>query len=270
MAEPQRSSRSLNASRLQALFHSLGDEKAHLDLHSVPTLRRGEAIEIVDTFSIDDVDRLLTIQGMGHPNLYLHNSTRALKRYHFYPYSDAFTRLYSPSRVIRDYIMNGTTVLVHNLHRHHPVIASLHNDLRRACATLDKSACFLSPPHSQATTPHADDHPNVIVQLFGTKLWTIWDLVLEEEIAAAKSVKQLVEMFISRGRQKTPVVNDVLEPGDVLIVPQRFMHTARTLDNHSLSIAFQIRCCTVDLNCERFLEGAALVPTCDQDFVSVI
>lgn len=255
---------------LNSIVQPFNAERFHKNLHSNAYFFRGVAPDIVGSFNPEEIDRLLTIQGIGHPNIFLLNSKHGIKKYPFYPYSDGFTRLYSPARVIHEYMTEGTTIMVHNLHNHHPVIAALHAHVREVIKALDNTVCFLTPTNSQATIPHADDHPNLVIQLAGKKLWTIWDIVEEIDIEAAPSVKDLENFLTSKGEEKPPIVKAFLEPGDAVLVPQRFLHTARTFESYSLSIVFQIRCCNESLIAERFLEDKLFLKPKDYGYHAVI
>lgn len=228
-------------------FFAGGDsEEIHKNLHRTAVLYRGIASGLINSFTFDDIDRLLTVQGIGHPYIFLLNSKHGIKKMPFYPYTEIFHRVFSPTKTIKQYMSDGTTVFIHDLHRHHPVIAATHQYVKQKLKYLDKTVCFLSPPNSQATKPHADDHPNLVVQISGRKHWQVWKEIDEEELGTKRSVKEADEWLSGLTQITPPIVDKALNPGDVLVVPQRFLHTAWTLNEHSLSIVFQIRCCNFD------------------------
>jgi ribosomal protein L16 Arg81 hydroxylase len=244
------------------------DDVIHHHLHSTPSLFPSLGKNVCALFNIDDVDRMLTIQGIAHPSIFLMNRKRGIKKFPSYPYTETFLRIHSPIKTIQQFIREGTSILLHDLQNHHPAISRLHTSMKRQFKYLDKTVCFLSPPRSQATRPHCDSHPNIVLQLSGYKKWFVWDHVPFEDLKLATSVKDMEDLLERKAAFQKPIIEVTLTPGDVLFVPQRFLHTATTLDQHSLSIVFQIRCCNPQQVCEHAFEKFAAVQA--EEFVSVI
>ncbi len=81
--------------------------------------------------------------------------------------------------------------------------------------------------------PHVDDHEVVIVQLEGSKHWTVWEptrrFPLERDVARPTAPTELAW-------------KGVLSPGDTLCLPRGYWHTAWTTDpGTSLHLTFGIR-----------------------------
>ncbi len=252
------------------IFNTDDPGELHRELHRSAILYKGIALDLVDTLTPDDLDRIITIQGIGHPYVFLLNTKRGIKKMPFYPYTEIFHRVLSPIKAIREYINEGTTLFFHNMQNHHPVIAALHNQLKRKFPSLDKTVCFLSPANSQATRPHADDHPNIVFQIAGAKHWQVWEAVEEEQLKGVGSVDAMDQLLGKMAASNTPIIDEVLRPGDVLVVPQRFLHTALTREEYSLSIVFQIRCCNLDLGLEQYYEDQIAGSESEHEFVEII
>lgn len=242
----------------------------HGRLHSQPGVIRRGCPELVDCFSEEDVDRLLTIQGLPNPTMYLLNRQQRYKKFALFPYCDPHTRLHCPWRVFREYIENSASILLNNANRYHPTINALHCSIRQRFDALTNTVCILSPPNSQGTSPHTDGHPNISVQISGCKRWMIWNHVAQPILASATSGRDLERLLGELSNASAPLVDEVLVPGDVVVIPQRYLHTALTLGRHSLSVVFQIECCDSRVFAERAAQDSLLHNPVDDSFVEVV
>lgn len=207
---------------------------------STAFVRRGELRGLFSIFGLEDADRLLCIRGLSPESAFLLNGKKGLAKLSFYPWCDGFTRIYSPARIIAAMTAEGSTLVLRGLERGHPNVACVFRALRQRFAEPEHMACFISPPHSQTTVPHADDHPSVIVQLHGQKRWSVWGPVDESTIASAASLSDLQRRFELLAKNCAPVIDTVLEVGDALFVPQRHLHATGTDDCWSASVSFQL------------------------------
>ena len=214
-------------------------EAGRLDREDV-TLHRSLARFLIGFFTVDALDRLITIEGVGPPDLRILASTERLQRRQFYPLLDLSTRHYNPARVLAAFIHEGASIKASNLQGRDVRMKALFDCLGGRRARIGGLAAFLSPPHGQATMPHADNHLNLVIQLEGRKQWQIWPRMAASEIAATQSTKQLEQLFESAAQAKTAVLFE-LSPGDVLVVPSGYLHMAATTHAASLSVSVQMQ-----------------------------
>jgi bifunctional lysine-specific demethylase and histidyl-hydroxylase NO66 len=81
---------------------------------------------------------------------------------------------------------------------------------------------------------HFDTTSIVVVQLDGTKTWSLWDQLVEmpnNSMAYPLDVDEL----------GPPVAEFQLEPGDILYLPSGVPHSAHSLNHHSLHLGFAIQ-----------------------------
>lgn len=92
---------------------------------------------------------------------------------------------------------------------------------------------FLTPPESRGFQPHRDGHGSLILQLHGSKEWEVYD-----DVGAADGP-----------RRPGPVATDALAgelqtfkltAGDVLYVPEWWVHAARASDRGSLHVTLRM------------------------------
>ncbi|PAA67633.1 hypothetical protein BOX15_Mlig023066g1, partial [Macrostomum lignano] len=92
---------------------------------------------------------------------------------------------------------------------------------------------YLTPPGTQGFAPHWDDIEAFVMQLEGRKHWRVYAPRSPNERLPRESSGN----FGPKDRLGQPVIDAVLEPGDLLYMPRGFIHQGRCLDGwHSLHI----------------------------------
>ncbi|XP_012658892.1 ribosomal oxygenase 1 [Otolemur garnettii] len=104
--------------------------------------------------------------------------------------------------------------------------------LQEQFGSMAGSNVYLTPPDSQGFAPHYDDIEAFVLQLEGRKLWRVYrPRVPAEELALTSSPN------FSQDDLGEPVLQTVLEPGDLLYFPRGFIHQAECQDGvHSLHL----------------------------------
>ncbi|KAM9646247.1 ribosomal oxygenase 1 [Trichechus inunguis] len=104
--------------------------------------------------------------------------------------------------------------------------------LQEQFGSMAGSNIYLTPPNSQGFAPHYDDIEAFVLQLEGRKLWRVYrPRVPTEELALTSSPN------FSQEDLGEPVLQTVLEPGDLLYFPRGFIHQAQCQDGvHSLHL----------------------------------
>lgn len=104
--------------------------------------------------------------------------------------------------------------------------------LQEQFGSMAGSNVYLTPPNSQGFAPHYDDIEAFVLQLEGRKLWRVYrPRDPSEELALTSSPN------FSQEDLGEPVLQTVLEPGDLLYFPRGFIHQAECQDGvHSLHL----------------------------------
>ncbi|XP_046384147.1 ribosomal oxygenase 1-like [Ischnura elegans] len=134
--------------------------------------------------------------------------------------------------VVWDYYNNGCSVRLLNPQ-------TFIDKVWKLCASLqDVFGCFvganvyLTPPDSQGFAPHYDDIEAFILQLEGKKHWKLYAPLSSEECLPRFSSKNFSPSEIGE-----PILDVVLEAGDLLYFPRGVIHQGSTLpETHSLHI----------------------------------
>jgi ribosomal protein L16 Arg81 hydroxylase len=108
------------------------------------------------------------------------------------------------------------------------------------CANVGVNA-YLTPQASQAFPTHIDDHDVVILQVYGEKIWHLYELTM---LPIERLEFQRHLAFTSawgKSRLQTPEIAEIrLRPGDVLYVPRGMPHHALARDSTSLHLTFSV------------------------------
>lgn len=139
---------------------------------------------------------------------------------------------------------SGCTVLLSGLQLRSTAIAricrALENEVLRRGIPLKEGVAangYLTPLRARGFDLHYDNHCAFIVQVHGTKNWTVF--APTDELPVARC-----ERAIARDDLGPPLLEQALEPGDVLYIPRGFPHFATTGGTSSLHVTFSLRTMT--------------------------
>jgi hypothetical protein len=113
-----------------------------------------------------------------------------------------------------------------------PWLAVLCDDLQKSVPHAYVNV-YITPPYQRAVDAHADDRDVLIIQLYGTKRWTVYrnvpiPLPYSDEQVGKDGL--IVPDVVLHG----PIlIETTLQPGDVLYLPRGYVHHATSLDQVS-------------------------------------
>ena len=122
----------------------------------------------------------------------------------------------------------GATLVLQNLERCMPKLGTLADQLARSLSHPVQINAYLTPPGAAALARHADAHDVIVVQLLGTKHWTIAD------------------------------ESNELAGGDVVYIPRGTPHSAETDRSTSLHLTIGILNVTARKVLQRLIDGLPL------------
>ncbi|KAK9831901.1 hypothetical protein WJX81_006898 [Elliptochloris bilobata] len=95
---------------------------------------------------------------------------------------------------------------------------------------------YLTPGGSQGFAPHYDDIDAFVLQLEGSKRWRVYSPRSAEEVLPRSSSEDFSQQDIGE-----PVLDEVLEPGNLLYMPRGTIHQAEALlGEHSLHMTISV------------------------------
>jgi hypothetical protein len=124
--------------------------------------------------------------------------------------------------------LDGCSVVLNHVDLQSPWIALLCEDLQLSLPHAYANA-YITPAGSQAVSAHTDDRDVLIIQVYGRKQWTVYERIpvpypYPHEQFGKDPTNPLPE-FVSTG----PIlVQQTLEPGNVLYMPRGYVHEARS------------------------------------------
>ncbi len=76
-------------------------------------------------------------------------------------------------RKVSDHIRHGATLVLQSLHRTTPSVASFVSTLQCELGHPVQANAYLTPADASGLAPHADEHDVIVLQLHGSKRWSI-------------------------------------------------------------------------------------------------
>jgi ribosomal protein L16 Arg81 hydroxylase len=174
--------------------------------------------------SLDDIDRVLTTLDLRYPNVVLKNAARDVS-------SEDYTVHGGSLDVAKVYQLfsEGSTVTLAYLHTAVPALTAFCRGLEAEFSHPFQANVYLTPPRSQGAKAHYDTHDVFVLQVTGSKRWTILGTPVELPLRNQ-------DFDPSQHGLGTPTLEFELCAGDAAYIPRGWVHEARSSDNVSLHI----------------------------------
>jgi hypothetical protein len=178
--------------------------------------------------SIDAIDRFLATTSPCHPGVFLVDAARDLAPEDYTFQSGAPQGLLDLPRVY-EHFASGATISISHLHESLPELAALCRAVERRFSGHFQTNIYLSPPNAQGFKTHFDSHDVFVLQIAGSKLWTLNDTLIELPLHG--------QGFEPDKHIPGPVTRELtLRAGDLFYCPRGLFHAARSTDEVSLHI----------------------------------
>ncbi len=142
--------------------------------------------------------------------------------------SDAVLRLFA----------DGSTVVLQGLHRLWPPLIEFADQLAADLGHPTQVNAYITPPSSRGFSAHYDVHDVFVLQVAGEKHWRIHEPVLPDPLRTQPWTDRAAA--VAAAAQAEPVIDVVLQPGDVLYLPRGFLHSATALGEISAHLTVGI------------------------------
>lgn len=223
-------------SRLDALDACVGDGELFLAEYWGQKPGHFSSFEPYDRYiSLDDLDRILADGVVRAPTVRLIKDGHALD-------TSLYTReLQLGPTVVSDVVdsgraydqfSKGASIVLHAVQHYWPPIAVLCRRLEQFLSHPVHASAYLTPSSSRALQPHYDTHDVLVLQVSGTKRWSIYPPAVQDPVASQPSPP-----IEATG----PAIIDVeLAPGESLYIPRGYVHSAYAQVDASLHITLGI------------------------------
>lgn len=220
----------------------VGDEAAFFTNHQgkAPLLRRGGIKNPAGLLSIGDLDQIL------HQEALRAEYVRVVKNGELIPES-AYTRpltvqrRYLPDVIVPDhvyaYFRVGASVVWNTLNHLRPNLRAVNAMLADKLAVGSESTAFLTPPGGQGFAIHHDSMDAFVIHLHGTKRWRVWQT--DQAARSAGHLREAAKEY-QLDDLPSPILDTVLEAGDVLYLPACTPHVAIAQERTSLHVTVTV------------------------------
>ena len=191
-------------------------------------IERQQPTRFQSLLSIDAIDRYLSTTNPCRPDVFLVDAARELK-----PEDYSFPNSEPPGRIDlpRAYQLFGTgaTISLSQMHERLPSLADLCRAVEKTFSSHFQTNIYLSPPRAQGFKTHFDSHDVFVLQVSGSKLWTLYDTGIALPLRS--------QAFDPDKHAPGPPTREfTLHAGDLFYCPRGLYHSARSTDEASLHI----------------------------------
>jgi lysine-specific demethylase/histidyl-hydroxylase NO66 len=183
-----------------------------------------------DLFSLDAADELLSRRGLRTPFLRIAKNGAVVGDGQFTGSAGVGADITDQIRddKVAALFASGHTVVLQALHRTWPALVDFSTQLSADAGHPVQINAYITPAESQGFSAHYDVHDVFVLQVAGEKHWTVHEPVHVDPLRNQPWTDHS-KAVASAARDKTPVIDEVLRPGDALYVPRGFLHSAKAL-----------------------------------------
>ncbi len=215
----------IDRDRYAWLIHPLPTAEFERDYYEqrLVHIRREASAYFAELLSVTDLDVVLGTHAAGHPDIKLVRGDGDVAPGE---YTNDAGRI-QPLEVARHFD-DGATVIFNQLHKRVPALARLCAALRQRFSSRVQTNVYLTPPDAQGFAPHWDTHDVFVLQISGTKHWSIYDTRVRLPLRG---------QCFERGTPPGDVSDEFeLGPGSAVYLPRGLMHSARSTGQASLHV----------------------------------
>ncbi|MEU2351319.1 cupin domain-containing protein [Modestobacter sp. NPDC013298] len=197
-----------------------------------------------DLLTLADVDELLSRRGLRTPFLRMAKDGAVIDPKRFTTTGGAGAEVadqVSSDSVLRLFA-DGATVVLQGLHRLWPPVVEFADQLAADLGHPTQVNAYVTPPASRGFNPHYDVHDVFVLQVAGEKHWTIHEPVLTEPLRTQPWNDRAAA--VAAAAEREPVIDAVLQPGDVLYLPRGYLHSATALGQISAHLTIGVHSVT--------------------------
>ena len=191
-------------------------------------IARGEPSRYAALLSLAGIDRFLATTSPCHPDVFLVDAARKLAAEDYtLPEPEGAGQLDLPRAY--ELFRSGATISIRRLNESVAELAALCRAMEKVFSAHFQANVYLSPPQAQGFGTHFDSHDVFVLQVAGSKAWTLYDTLIELPLHG--------QGFDKGTHQPGPAAREiVLRAGDLFYCPRGLFHSARATEETSLHI----------------------------------
>ena len=197
-----------------------------------------------DLLDLDAADELLSRRGLRTPFLRIARDGEVLDSKHFTGRGGAGAEVADQVRDDRvlQLFAGGSTVVLQGLHRLWPPIIDFVGRLATELGHPCQANAYLTPPSSRGFSAHYDVHDVFVLQLAGAKRWAVHRPVHPLPLRSQPWNQHAAA--VKAAATEPPLIETVLNPGDVLYLPRGYLHSATALGQTSAHLTVGVHTVT--------------------------
>ncbi|HVE97876.1 MAG TPA: cupin domain-containing protein [Mycobacteriales bacterium] len=201
-----------------------------------PLLSRVVGRTFDDLLTLDAADELLSQRGVRTPFIRIAKDGDVVepRRYTRSGGAGALVADQVGDDRVLDLFADGHTVVLQGLHRLWPALVALAGDLAGELGHPVQVNAYISPPASRGFAAHYDVHDVFVLQVAGRKRWLVHEPVLADPLPSQPWQQRRAD--VGARAAEPPLLDEVLEPGDVLYLPRGYLHAADALGEVSMHL----------------------------------
>ena len=174
--------------------------------------------------SLDEVDRAITTLDRRYPDITVKNASREITPSDYTLNGDGLD-----VAKVYQLFAEGSTIALSFLDTIVPALTLFCRNLEAEFSHPFQTNVYLTPPRAQGAKPHYDTHDVLVLQVEGSKQWTIYGTPVELPLSGQ-------DFDSSVHALGSPTLKFILEAGDVAYIPRGVVHDAQSADVVSLHI----------------------------------
>lgn len=133
---------------------------------------------------------------------------------------------------------DGSTLVLQGLHRVWPPALDFCQRLAADLGHPVQANAYVTPPQNRGFDDHYDVHDVFVLQVAGRKRWSIHAPVHPSPLRDQPWTDR--REAVGRAAAQEPVIETVLEPGDVLYLPRGYLHSATALGGVTIHLTLGV------------------------------
>ncbi len=191
-------------------------------------IERAEPSKWAALLSLEAIDQFLSTTTPRHPDVFLVDAARELS-----PDDYSLPDTQPPGKIdlprAYELFATGATISLTQMHERMAPLADLCRAMEKTFSSHFQTNIYLSPPNAQGFKTHYDSHDVFVLQVAGSKHWTIYDTAVELPLRG--------QAFDPDKDTAGPPTREItLNAGDLLYCPRGIYHSAHSTDETSLHI----------------------------------
>lgn len=198
-----------------------------------------------DLLDLDGVDELLSCRGLRTPFLRIARDGEVVDSRQFTGPAGAGAEIADQVRddQVARLFADGCTVVLQGLHRVWPSIVDFVGRLATELGHPCQANAYITPASSRGFSAHYDVHDVFVLQLAGSKHWTVHAPVHPDPLRGQPWTRH-ADAVAARAADEPPVIDEVLRPGDAMYLPRGYLHAATALGEVSAHLTVGVHSVT--------------------------